>query len=223
MKSEINESALLEGLAANDKKSVETIYQQNYNMVQSLIINNNGSAEDAKDIFQEAMIVLYEKVRAGNFELLPGDETRPRNIFSSYQALLLEVAQAMDEASGAESQAEGTPIAADPQSPLMGLTRFNGVQFVVSVGPEPQCEILSWGLETPDHVSEWTQKSLKSFSDLGDKLKAGPLQQLTAMSADSHVALADSIKGELCVGFRSTLRSDEVRESMRNILAKWAA
>ena len=38
-------------------------------MVQSLIINNNGSADDAKDIFQEAMIVLYEKVRSGSFEL----------------------------------------------------------------------------------------------------------------------------------------------------------
>ena len=69
MKSEINEIALLEGLAANDKKSVEAIYQQNYNMVQSLIINNNGSADDAKDIFQEAMIVLYEKARSGTFEL----------------------------------------------------------------------------------------------------------------------------------------------------------
>lgn len=38
-------------------------------MVQALIISNNGSQDDAKDIFQEAMIVLYEKVRAGNFEL----------------------------------------------------------------------------------------------------------------------------------------------------------
>lgn len=69
MKSEINEKVLLEGLAANDKKAVEAIYQDNYNMVQSLIINNNGSSDDAKDIFQEAMIVLYEKVRSGSFEL----------------------------------------------------------------------------------------------------------------------------------------------------------
>ena len=69
MKSEINEKALLEGLAINDKRSVETIYRENYNMVQSLIINNNGSADDAKDVFQETMIVLYEKVRSGSFEL----------------------------------------------------------------------------------------------------------------------------------------------------------
>lgn len=69
MKAENNEKALLEGLAASEKKAVETIYRENYNMVQSLIINNNGSADEAKDIFQEAMIVLYEKVRSGTFEL----------------------------------------------------------------------------------------------------------------------------------------------------------
>ena len=69
MKQAINEKELLQGLAVNDKKAVETIYKENYNMVQSLIINNNGSADDAKDIFQEAMIVLYEKVRYGSFEL----------------------------------------------------------------------------------------------------------------------------------------------------------
>ncbi|MEO7982882.1 MAG: sigma-70 family RNA polymerase sigma factor [Bacteroidota bacterium] len=64
-----DERALLEGLAASEKKAVETIYRENFNMVQSLIINNNGSSDDAKDIFQEAMIVLYEKVRTGTFEL----------------------------------------------------------------------------------------------------------------------------------------------------------
>ena len=69
MKQEIDEKALLEGLASNDKKAIETIYEENYTVIQSLIINNNGSAEDAKDIFQEAMIVLFEKVRSGKFEL----------------------------------------------------------------------------------------------------------------------------------------------------------
>ena len=69
MKAESNEKLLLQGLVRNDKKAIETIYRNNFNMVQSLIINNNGSADDAKDIFQEAMIVLYEKTRSGSFEL----------------------------------------------------------------------------------------------------------------------------------------------------------
>jgi RNA polymerase sigma factor (sigma-70 family) len=64
-----DEKALLKGLAINDRKSVETIYKQFYNMVQTLIINNNGSADDARDIFQETVIVLYEKAKSGSFEL----------------------------------------------------------------------------------------------------------------------------------------------------------
>lgn len=63
------EIALLKGLAQNDRKSVETIYKQYYNMVQSLIINNNGTSDDARDIFQETVIVLYEKAKTPSFEL----------------------------------------------------------------------------------------------------------------------------------------------------------
>lgn len=63
------EISVLKGLARNDKKSVELIYTQNYNLVQALVVNNNGTADDAKDIFQEAMMVLYEKARSGSFEL----------------------------------------------------------------------------------------------------------------------------------------------------------
>jgi RNA polymerase sigma factor (sigma-70 family) len=63
------EISLLKGLARSDKKSVEVIYSQNYNLVQALVVNNNGTTDDAKDIFQEAMMVLFDKARSGNFEL----------------------------------------------------------------------------------------------------------------------------------------------------------
>jgi RNA polymerase sigma factor (sigma-70 family) len=69
LKAETSEKVLLRGLARNDKKAIETIYKDNYNLVQALVINNSGTADDAKDIFQEAMIVLYEKVQSGTFEL----------------------------------------------------------------------------------------------------------------------------------------------------------
>ena len=69
MKVESSERSLLQGLAKSDKKAIETIYKENYNLVQALVVNNSGTSEDAKDIFQEAMIVLYEKVQSGSFEL----------------------------------------------------------------------------------------------------------------------------------------------------------
>lgn len=60
---------LLHGLAANDDKSLEIIYLENFPMIAKMVLQNNGSEDDAKDIFQEAMIVLYEKVREGGFVL----------------------------------------------------------------------------------------------------------------------------------------------------------
>lgn len=69
MTTDSNEQALLKGLAANDRKSVETIYRTHYSMVQTLVINNSGTSDDARDIFQEAIIVLYEKAKSGSFEL----------------------------------------------------------------------------------------------------------------------------------------------------------
>lgn len=69
MNPERNEQDLLIRLAKNDRKATEILYKENYNMIQSLIINNNGSVHDAKDIFQEAMIVLYENARKEGFEL----------------------------------------------------------------------------------------------------------------------------------------------------------
>ncbi len=69
MKATLNEQTLLQGLANSDSKAIETIYKQNYNMVQSFILNNNGSYDDARDIFQEAMIALYEKTKSDSFVL----------------------------------------------------------------------------------------------------------------------------------------------------------
>ena len=63
------EKLILKGLAHNDKQAIETIYSQNYAMIQAFILNNSGSQDDARDIFQEAMIVLFEKAKSGNFEL----------------------------------------------------------------------------------------------------------------------------------------------------------
>lgn len=69
MKVETNEKLLLEGLSRNDTRSIETLYKDNFGMVQSFIIQNNGSYDDAKDVFQDAMVVLYEKSKDPNFLL----------------------------------------------------------------------------------------------------------------------------------------------------------
>jgi len=63
------EKELINGLALNDRQAIESIYRDNYSMIQAFILNNTGTADDARDIFQEAMIVLFEKAHSGTFEL----------------------------------------------------------------------------------------------------------------------------------------------------------
>ena len=69
LKAELNEQALLKGLAQNDSKAVETLYKSHFTMIQHFVENNNGSFDDARDVFQEAMIALYEKVQLDSFVL----------------------------------------------------------------------------------------------------------------------------------------------------------
>jgi len=63
------EADLLRRLANNEKAAIETIYKDNYRLIQQLIVSNNGTEDDARDIFQEALIVLYQKASSGTFEL----------------------------------------------------------------------------------------------------------------------------------------------------------
>lgn len=69
MSNQEQDRLLLEGIAAEDRHSVEELYRQHYHMVQSMVTGNGGSKDDAADLFQETVIVLFEKVRNGHFEL----------------------------------------------------------------------------------------------------------------------------------------------------------
>ncbi len=60
---------VLYGILNNERLILEHLYKGYFPMILQLIINNNGNEDDAKDVYQEAIIVLYEKVKAGNFEL----------------------------------------------------------------------------------------------------------------------------------------------------------
>ncbi len=60
---------MLRALSHNDKAVVEQLYREHFGLVQKLVIHHNGTDDDAKDVFQEAMVVLYEKSRSSNFEI----------------------------------------------------------------------------------------------------------------------------------------------------------
>ena len=105
LKAELNEQALLKGLAQNDSRAVETLYKSHFSMIQHFVTNNNGSFDDARDIFQEAMITLYEKVQLDNFALTCQIKTY---LFSICKNLWLKRLQQMGKYSAPLSAQEET-------------------------------------------------------------------------------------------------------------------
>ena len=103
MKAELNEQALLKGLAGNDSKAVETLYKSHFSSIQHFVLNNNGSFDDARDVFQEAMIALYEKVQLDSFVLTCQIKTY---LFSICKHLWLKRLQQMGKYSSPLSENE---------------------------------------------------------------------------------------------------------------------
>ena len=65
----INENDLVNGLISNNPQLIEKIYKDNFPTIRSYVLNNNGDVEEAKDIFQEALIILFEKAKHSDFQL----------------------------------------------------------------------------------------------------------------------------------------------------------
>lgn len=57
------------GILNNSEEALNKLYVGYFPMVLQFILNNNGNEDDAKDVYQEAIIVLYNKIKSGNFEL----------------------------------------------------------------------------------------------------------------------------------------------------------
>lgn len=59
------EQQLALGLARGESSAFKSLYTKHYAMVRYLVVNNSGREDDARDVFQEAMVVLYEQARDG--------------------------------------------------------------------------------------------------------------------------------------------------------------
>ena len=189
---------------------------------------NNGDVIDAEsqDLGGEAAFRKILSWKTGNFEILPADPERPRTIFNSYQGLLLESAQALDEAQAQVPEGESAPSpeaapAPAAESPLAALARFNGVEFVMTVRAGGKFD--SWSAENPEQISLWVRQTMQRFRALGDGLQAGQLSQLEGLGPQCHVALVSKADNDLCVGFHRSLSQDLVRETMSKIATKWAS
>ena len=58
---------------------------------------------------------------------------------------------------------------------------------------------------------------------LGDRLEAGQLEQIEALGPQRHLAIISSDAQDLGVGFTRSATLAHIRETMKQIEAKWAS
>lgn len=61
--SEFSVAEIIEGIRTRDNTVLQFIYKKYYPTVHHFILSNQGSSDDAQDIFQESVIVIYRKIK----------------------------------------------------------------------------------------------------------------------------------------------------------------
>ncbi|WP_234735630.1 RNA polymerase sigma factor [Tellurirhabdus bombi] len=65
----LTDDELIAGLATGSELALTQLYKRYFPMVLYFVQSNSGTEDDAKDIYQEALVTVYEKLSAGTLEL----------------------------------------------------------------------------------------------------------------------------------------------------------
>ena len=66
---EYSDAELIDGLRSNDFGVLDAIYVQNLPKVTNMIVQNKGSENDARDVFQDAVVVLFKRLKEPDFTI----------------------------------------------------------------------------------------------------------------------------------------------------------
>lgn len=64
-----SDTELLNGLVSRDEAILKEYYSIYSQSVRQFVLSNNGNEEDARDLFQDVMMVLFQKARDERFKL----------------------------------------------------------------------------------------------------------------------------------------------------------
>ena len=73
---EIASEKILQGIVDNDHTVIQYIYKKYFESIKGFVIKHNGTKEDAWDVFQDGIIVIYEQIKNNKLAL--------KNTFHTY-------------------------------------------------------------------------------------------------------------------------------------------
>lgn len=60
---------IIDQVLCGNEFALKRIYKEHYPKVQHLVLQNSGDEDDAKDLYQDAFVVFYQKISEEGFEL----------------------------------------------------------------------------------------------------------------------------------------------------------
>jgi len=57
-----SDEAIVEGLRLRKDNIIRYVYREFYSMARHLIVNNSGNDQDAEDVFQDALVIVYKRI-----------------------------------------------------------------------------------------------------------------------------------------------------------------
>ena len=63
------DSRMVDGIRRGDEGTLVTLSRKSLRPVRAFVMRNSGTAEDAEEILHESLVILWERVRSGRFEL----------------------------------------------------------------------------------------------------------------------------------------------------------
>ncbi len=67
--SNIDEQNIIKGIVAGDEAVFKAFYKKNRKYIRQYVLKNSGNEDDVEDVFQDAFVFVYQKLKAGSLEL----------------------------------------------------------------------------------------------------------------------------------------------------------
>lgn len=65
----MSDKEIFERICQGDEQALEFLYKKYYRMMTKLVISNSGTEQEAKDIYQDALVVFWQKAVSGKLVL----------------------------------------------------------------------------------------------------------------------------------------------------------
>jgi len=65
----MKDQEVLERIRKGDETALQYLYKQHYRMMLRLVLKNSGTEEEAQDVFQDSLILFWQKVHLPDFQL----------------------------------------------------------------------------------------------------------------------------------------------------------